>query len=63
MKIDQRGPFAVVPHPGHQFFRVGARVGRELVAGVPQVVNVDALRADSGQRGLGFGPLRADDYR
>ena len=38
-------------HPGHQFFRVGARVGSELIAGVPQVVNVDALQADSGQRG------------
>ena len=34
--VDQRGPFAVVPHPGHQVSEPGAAVGRELVPGVAQ---------------------------
>src|SRR5207245_2827170 len=29
---------------------VRARIGRELIAGMAQVVNVDALQADSGER-------------
>jgi hypothetical protein len=44
--IDHRGPFAVVSHPGHQAPKPGAAVGRELVPGVAQVVEVQARRAD-----------------
>ena len=40
-----------MPHTDHEFLKVRARVGGELVAGVPQVVKMDALQADSGQRG------------
>jgi hypothetical protein len=36
-----------VAHPCHEFPGVRARIGRELVAGMAQVVNVDALQADS----------------
>jgi hypothetical protein len=37
-----------VAHPGHEFARVGARVGDELIAGVPKVVEVEM---DAGQPG------------
>jgi hypothetical protein len=48
VKVDQRGALGVLPHPGHEFFGVRARIGSELVAGVPQVVEVDAFQTDSG---------------
>ena len=38
-------------HPCHEFPRIRARIGGELVAGMAQVVNVDAFQADSGERG------------
>jgi hypothetical protein len=44
-----------VSHLGHEFLQVRARVGRELVPGVPQVVKVHALRwlvQDRGASGL-----------
>jgi hypothetical protein len=49
VQVDERGAFAVVSHPGHEFLEVRARVGSELVSGVPQIVKVDALQADRGQ--------------
>ena len=51
VQVDERGAFGVVPHPHHEFPEVRARVGGELVPGVPQVVKVNALQADSGQGG------------
>ena len=42
MLIDQRGTFAVVPHPRHQVLRSRTAVRRELVTGVPQIMNVTA---------------------
>jgi hypothetical protein len=35
-----------------------ARIGRELVAGMAQVVNVDGFQADSGERRNPYGVLR-----
>jgi hypothetical protein len=43
VKVDQRGPRGIVAHALHQLTDVRACVGRELVAGVPQVVKVNAL--------------------
>ena len=37
-------------HPCHEFPRIRARIGGELVAGMAQVVNVDACHADRGER-------------
>ena len=34
---------------GPEFLRIRARVGGELISGVPQVVQVEAIQADSGQ--------------
>jgi hypothetical protein len=48
VKIDERGPRAVVAHVFHQFAEACARVGGELVAGMAQVVKVNAGQADSG---------------
>jgi hypothetical protein len=45
---NQRGAGTIVAHPGHEFARVGARVGDELIAGVPKVVEVEM---DAGQPG------------
>jgi hypothetical protein len=50
VQVDQRGALTVVPHPDYEFLGVRARIGLELVAGVPQVVNVDALQTDSSER-------------
>src|SRR5438552_3958887 len=44
--VDHRGPFAVVPHPGHQVPEPGAAVGRELIPSVAQVVEMQARHAD-----------------
>jgi hypothetical protein len=43
-RVDQRGPFAVVGNPDYELAGARPRVGRELVARKPQVVNVDALQ-------------------
>jgi hypothetical protein len=51
VKVDQRGALGALPHPGHEFLGVRACIGGELVAGVPQVVEVDAFQTDSGQAG------------
>jgi len=51
VQVDERGAFGVVPHPGHEFPEVRARVDGELVSGVPQVVKMNALQADGGQGG------------
>ena len=37
-------------HRCHEFLRIRARIGGELVAGMAQVVNVDAFQADRGER-------------
>jgi hypothetical protein len=39
-----------VAHPCHEFPRIRARIGGELVAGRAQVVNVDAFQADRAGR-------------
>ena len=44
MLIDQRGTFAVVPHPRHQVLKSRTAVRRELVTGVPQIMNVTAAQ-------------------
>src|SRR5579875_1221864 len=44
--VDQRGSLAVVPHPRHEIFEPGAADSREVVPRMPQVVEVQALRAD-----------------
>jgi hypothetical protein len=49
VQVDQRGALAVVSHPGHEFLRIRARVGSELISGLPQIVKVDALQTDSGE--------------
>src|SRR5215475_13315681 len=46
MLVDQRGAFAVVPHPRHQVLEARAAVRRELVTRVPQIVNMRASRPD-----------------
>jgi hypothetical protein len=51
VQVDQRGALAVVTHPDHEFPGVRACVVRELVGGMTQVVNVDALQADRGRGG------------
>ena len=38
MQVDHGGALAVVSHTDHEFPKVRARVGGELVAGMPQVV-------------------------
>jgi hypothetical protein len=47
VEVDERGPRAVVAHVLHQFAKARARVGGELVAGMAQVVKVNAGQADS----------------
>ena len=51
MQLDERGTLAVVSHPGHEFLGIGARIGGELVAGVPQVVKVKASRPTAVRAG------------
>jgi hypothetical protein len=47
-----------VAHPDHEFARVRARVGDELIAGVPQIVKVNA-----GQASRFKGPPSARQHR
>jgi hypothetical protein len=44
--VDERGAFAVVPHPGHQVFRCRAAGCCEVVPGVAQVVEVQAVETE-----------------
>ena len=48
--VDQRGARTVVAYPCHEFLRIRGRIGGELVAGMAQVVNVDAFKADRDER-------------
>ena len=48
--VDHRGPVAVVPHPGHQVTERGAALGRKLVPGVAEVVDVKARHTDRFDR-------------
>jgi hypothetical protein len=43
--VDDRGAFAVVAHPGHQVPQARA-AGCQMIAGVPEVVKVEAFGAD-----------------
>jgi hypothetical protein len=51
VQLDERGTLAVVSYPGHEFLGIGARIGGELVAGVPQVVKVKASRLTAVRTG------------
>ena len=52
-------------HPCHEFPRIRARIGGELVAGMAQVVNVDAFQADHSmpqlRRSTLGTPIRSQD--
>ena len=48
--VDQRGTFALVPHPRHQVLKSRAAVGRELVTRMPQVMNMEASSPDRFHR-------------
>ena len=48
--LDHRGPFGVVAHPSHQVAQARTAVGRELVSGVAQVMEVQARHADRRDR-------------
>jgi hypothetical protein len=50
VQVDGRGPAAVVTHAFHQLTGVRAFVGDEDVATVPQVVEVGAGQAGTGER-------------
>jgi len=52
MLVDDRGAFAVVAHPGHQFLQARAASCRQVVPGVPEIAKVQA-----------FGANRADGVR
>jgi len=44
--VDDRGPFAVVPHPGHQVPQPGAAYRREVIPGMTKIVKVQPFGAD-----------------
>ena len=44
--VDHRGPFAVMPHPGHQVPEPGTALRRELISSVPEVVEMQPRHAD-----------------
>lgn len=50
MLVDDRGPLAVVTHPRHQVRQPGAAAGGQVVSGVPEIVKVQAFRADRADR-------------
>ena len=50
MQVDQRGPAAGVAHALHQLPEVGAGLGDQVVAGMPEVVEVDPIEVGSGDR-------------
>jgi hypothetical protein len=47
VKVDESGPCAVVAHVFHQFAEARGRICGELVAGMAQVMKVNAGQADS----------------
>ena len=46
MLVNDRGPFAVVPYPGHQVPQPGAAYSREVIPGVAKIVKVQAFCVD-----------------
>jgi hypothetical protein len=48
--VDDRGPFAVVSHPGHQVSQPGAAYRRKVIPGVAKIVEMQAFRADRVDR-------------
>ncbi len=48
--VDHRSPFAVVPNTRHQVTQARSAVGRNLVACVPKVVEMQARHADGRHR-------------
>ena len=55
--INEGGPHTVVAHVFHQLAEARARVCGELVAGMAQIVKVDAGQADTGNGGLPHAPV------
>lgn len=47
--VDHRGPFAVVTHPGHEVPQPRAVGCREVVPGVPQIMEVQPIGADGAR--------------
>jgi hypothetical protein len=43
MKVEKRGPATGVTHGFHQLTEAGAGLGDEVIASVPQIVEVDSL--------------------
>jgi hypothetical protein len=52
MQVDERGASTVVAHARHQLTRICARIGDELVSGMPQVVKVSADQAVAAAAGI-----------
>ena len=48
--VDQRGPLAVMPHPGHQILDPRAARSSKGVTGMAKVVEVQTLRTDRHRR-------------
>ena len=48
--VNDRGPFAVVPHPGHQVAQPGAADRGKVIPGVAKIVKVQAFGADRADR-------------
>jgi hypothetical protein len=55
--VNNRGPFAVVPHPRHQVPQPGAAYSRKVIPGVAEIVKVQAFRADRADCVRPAGPL------
>src|SRR5262245_17816484 len=51
VQIDECGPAAGVAHAFHQLAKVGSRLGGQVIACVPQIVEVDSLEIGGGDRG------------
>jgi hypothetical protein len=51
VQVDQRGAAAGVAHAVHQLAEAGTRLGDQVVAGVPEIVEVDCLEIGRGDRG------------
>ena len=45
--VDQRGRWGVMAHPGHEVAEARARLRRERVPGMPEVVQVQARYAEA----------------
>jgi hypothetical protein len=55
---DQRGTFAVVPHPRHQVLKSRTAVRRELATGGPQIMNMTAAQLGAA---AALAAVEADD--